>query len=351
MDEAPSTEALHETTASASDDRRPPSAALARRRQQHPAIFDATLKEIFLGEKVQLGEPIASAGLHTVVYSGYYAGQDVAIKILTLAADTMRDAISTYGSFKVESEKAMVLSQRHDCILQVLEYGDAEVPEHMPAELKSFFPLDLVPFMIMERARYGSLDTVVRNLRRFPSFDRMSLLAALCQATEGIKEAHEHGIAHRDIKPQNILIFGPRNGKITDFGIARWRRRYRDHDIAELTPKYCSPEQAFYALTKQAEKEIGISGDIYSWAMMVYELVTGRHPFAWVLKQGMEPKVGQRAILQAIAANDRRGFLPIGDITFDSLMTMCTKPLKLRITDIALANRILRQFVERQSRQ
>ena len=67
-----------------------------------------------------------------------------------------------------------------------------------------------------------------------------------------------------------------------------------------------------------------------------------------MLKRGQDPRQGQRAILQAIAANDRRGFLPIGDITFDSLMTMCTKPLKLRVTDIALANRILRQFVERQ---
>lgn len=319
-------------------------------RRQHQAIFDATLKEIFLSEQVQLGEPIAEASLHTVVYNGHYDNRNVAVKILTLASETLRDGISTYGSFKVECEKAMVLSHSHPSILRILEYGDAALPEQMPEELKAFFPLDLVPFMIMEKARYGSLDHAIKHMRRYPGFSRISLLHALCEATDGIRAAHEHGVAHRDIKPQNILIFGPRSGRITDFGIARWRRRYVDHDIAELTPMYCSPEQAFYALTKRSERDIGIGGDIYSWATMVYELVTGRHPFNWAIRKGMTTRASQRAILQAIAANDRRGFVPIGDITFDSLLTMCTRPLSQRIDDIRAANRILRQFVERQER-
>lgn len=346
MSKADETDDLEATTVAAKG-ARPSGPHALQLRLQHQAIFDATLKEIFLAEQVQLGEPIAQTGIHSAVYSGYYGGDEVAVKILILASETLRDGIGTYGSFKVECEKAMVLSRYHESILRILEYGDAMVPEQMPSELKSFFPLDVVPFMIMEKAQFGSLDRVVREQRGRPGFGLLDLLAGVADATDGIKAAHQHHVAHRDIKPQNILIHGPRRGKITDFGIARWRRRYRDQDIVELTPKYCSPEQAFFALTKRSGRDIGISGDIYSWAIMVYELVTGWHPFHWAMKRNLGHKMSQRAILQAIAANDRRGFRPTGDITFDALMTECTRPFKLRIEDIAKANAILRQFTHR----
>ena len=80
---------------------------------------------------------------------------------------------------------------------------------------------------------------------------------------------------------------------------------------------------------------------------MVYEVVTGNHPFAWAIKGIKDPMVSQRTLLKAIAANDRRGFLPTGDITFDSLIFNCTCDLKHRVGDIALANKVLRQFTQR----
>lgn len=319
------------------------------RRRQHQALFDVTLKEIFLAQQVQLREPIAEASKHTVVYGGLYEGEEVAVKILTLSCEDMRDAISTYGAFKVECEKTMVLSRRSTSILQVHEYGDAELLGDTPPELSEFFPLNMVPFMITERAPYGSLDKVLLRLRKLPGFSRIGLCEALAQATDGIHEAHLHSVAHRDIKPQNTLIFGPRQGKISDFGIARWRSRLQSSDIAELTPKYSSPEQAFHALTGKRENMVGQAGDIYSWAIMVYELVTGRHPFDWALDARLDGRESQRALLRAIAANDRRGFRPTGDITFDSLMEHCTRDFKQRISDISKANALLRQFIARHS--
>ena len=167
-------------------------------------------------------------------------------------------------------------------------------------------------------------------------------------ATDGIKEAHEHQVAHRDIKPQNILVFGPDEAKIADFGIARWRSRLQRQEAVMLTPRYCSPEQAFYALTGQREEMVGLRGDIYSWAVMIYELVTGRHPYDWVVKAGeRENAETQRAMLKAVAANDRRGFIPTGDITFDGLIDRCTCEPRGRISDIAAANRVLRALVQR----
>jgi serine/threonine protein kinase len=318
-----------------------------QRRDAHRAAFDATLKEVFLKQQVRLAEPIGELSKETVVYGGTYQGEEVAVKIFTFASPDIADVASSYGAFKVECEKTMILSRRSRAIVQVFEYGDAEFPDDMPQELKQFFPLGLVPFMITERAPYGSLDRVAKQWRNLPGFERVSLMEAVAAATDGIKEAHEHQVAHRDIKPQNILIFGPREGKIADFGVARWRSRIDHFNKVMLTPRYCSPEQALHALSGRHEGLVGIAADIYSWAIMVYELVTGKHPFEWALKGKKDPHKAQRAVLKAIATNDRRGFVPTGDITFDSLMDRCTCELKYRIRDIATANRVLRELVRR----
>lgn len=324
----------------------PPTERL-KRRSQHAAAFEAALKECFLTHGIQLTEPLAPAGKETVVYGGVYHGDSVAVKIFVPAVDEIEDALSAFGAFKVECEKTMILSRRSPQVLQVLEYGDAELPAALHQELADLFPLRILPFMITERARFGSLDKVMR--RPLPGLDRWSLLEALCAATEGIHEAHLHQVVHRDIKPQNILIFAPGQGKIADFGIARWRTRRVSRDSVLLTPKYASPEQAFYALTGEHEQLVEVRGDIYSWAIMVYELVTGRHPFAWAIRAaaGADLRTQQRQLLKAIAANDRRGFVATGDITFDALIDTCTTDLRRRIGDISLANRVLRQCVAR----
>ncbi len=325
----------------------PATSDLLRRRNLHQAAFEATLKELFLSQQIQLVEPIAKASKETVVYGGFYHGEEVAVKIFVPMVEELEDAVSAFGAFKVECEKTMILSRRSNAILQVIEYGDAEVPADLPQELREFFPVHILPFMITERARFGSLDRVFKGRSHLPGFDRVSLLEALCRATDGIKEAHDHQVAHRDIKPQNILIFAPGQGKIADFGIARWRSRRSSKEAVLLTPKYSSPEQAFYALTGERETLVDMRGDIYSWAIMVYEVVTGSHPFAWAIRGIKDPMVSQRTLLKAIAVNDRRGFQTTGDITFDSLIYNCTCDLKHRVADIALANKVLRQFTQR----
>ena len=325
----------------------PTTSEILEKRLIHGPAFEATLKEVFLTQAIRLTEPLAKPSKETVVYGGLYHGEEVAVKIFIPAVADFSDAIAAFGAFKVECEKTMILSRRSKAILQVIEYGDAELPEDMPEELAEFFPVRILPFMVTERARFGSLDKVLRNRRAMPGFDRIALLEALAEATEGIKEAHDHYVAHRDIKPQNILIFGPGQGKIADFGIARWRSRRSKGEAVMLTPKYASPEQAFWALTGEKESLVDTRGDVYSWAMMVYEVVTGKHPFAWTVQPGKDAQVNQRSLLKAIAANDRRGFQTTGDITFDSLIYNCTCDLKHRVADISLSNRVLRQYIAR----
>ncbi len=97
------------------------------------------------------------------------------------------------------------------------------------------------------------------------------------QILAGLKEAHDNGVTHRDIKPQNMLIDRGGKLKITDFGIAK-----AISESMELTqtgafmgsPKYMSPEQI------QGIKDLDHRSDIYSAGIVIYEMVTGSLPYS-----------------------------------------------------------------------
>ncbi len=94
------------------------------------------------------------------------------------------------------------------------------------------------------------------------------------QVCEGLAEAHRIGVIHRDLKPSNIMIDKEGNTHIMDFGIAR---SIETKDITRTearigTPKYMSPEQ-------MGGRELDQRSDIYSFGVILYEMVTGQVPF------------------------------------------------------------------------
>jgi serine/threonine-protein kinase len=109
------------------------------------------------------------------------------------------------------------------------------------------------------------------------------------QVLEGARFAHRHGVVHRDLKPQNVIVDGEGKATVTDFGIAR-------AGVSEITqagsvmgtPHYLSPEQA------QGFDVTAVS-DLYSVGVMLYEALTGRVPFeadsavAVAMKQVSQP--------------------------------------------------------------
>lgn len=95
------------------------------------------------------------------------------------------------------------------------------------------------------------------------------------QILRALQHAHDKGIVHRDIKPQNIMLLSDGTIKVTDFGIARFSRndvRTGLGDKAIGSVHYISPEQARGALTDE-------KSDIYSVGVMLYEMLTGKLPF------------------------------------------------------------------------
>ena len=101
------------------------------------------------------------------------------------------------------------------------------------------------------------------------------VLEIVIQVAQGLAYAHEHGIVHRDVKPSNIMVLGDGHVKITDFGIARMSSASVRTQTGMVlgSPKYMSPEQVMGKLTDQRS-------DIFSLGIMLYEMLTGRPPFA-----------------------------------------------------------------------
>lgn len=204
-----------------------------------------------LDGRYEIQEVIGVGGM-AVVYKAYDNIDDrtVAVKILKeeyLANEEFR------RRFKNESKAIAVLS--HPNIVKVfnVSYGDRLqyiVMEHVEGiTLKEY---------IEQQGKLGIKETVHFT---------MQILRAL-------QHAHDKGIVHRDIKPQNILLLSNGNIKVTDFGIARFS--YSDTktmtDSAIGSVHYISPEQARGDTTDAR-------ADIYSVGVVMYEMLTGQLPF------------------------------------------------------------------------
>ncbi len=127
------------------------------------------------------------------------------------------------------------------------------------------------PYMVMEFIEG------VEDLKKYCRAENLlpveRALEIFVQCAEALAHAHEHGIIHRDIKPANIMLNRKGEAKICDFGIAQRTASDQTQLVGWFgSPLYMSPEQA-------RDEPLTFSSDIFSFGVVMYELLTGRQPF------------------------------------------------------------------------
>ncbi len=243
---------------------------LARHTAADLSGHDAEPVEDLAGKTVGAGkyqiERLLGEGAFGRVYLARHRELRRSVAVKVLHASFQRDpeyAVRFYG----EALAASKLD--HVNITRVLDYGQ---------EANGLL------YLVME---YLAGDTLAQQLANAGPFPLERLAGVMMQVCAGLLRAHEAGIIHRDVKPENILIVPERDDdgnpievvKICDFGIAQARALDAEGPEADATqnriagtPYYMSPEQC-------RGENLDARSDVYACGIIMYELATGRTPF------------------------------------------------------------------------
>ena len=227
-------------------------------RADSPDLVGATLSGRYLvTRKVgQGGMGIVYEATHTVI------GRRIAVKVL-LEKYARREQIVQ----RLVKEARLASSIGNEHIIDMMDSGQTE---------------DGRTFVVMEFLEGESLAECLAREHRLPE---QRILRLIAQAASALAAAHAKGVVHRDIKPENLFILRRKDQdfiKVVDFGISKSLRTEDEEESTRLTqtgmvlgtPLYMSPEQA------RGDDELDHRVDIYALGVIMYEISTGRVPFA-----------------------------------------------------------------------
>src|SRR5262245_52737323 len=207
------------------------------------------------------------------VWSGVHAAQNVPVAVKVMIGERAREA-SFRAAFR--NEVQAVASLDHPGIVMVFDHGEIS-PE--AEEISRGLLAAGSPALAMELADGGTLGSLSaagvtwRELRQ-----------ALLDLLDALAHAHARGMVHRDLKPNNILVFrnggGPPRLKLADFGLAQAVELQMRDDSTEVicgTPSYMSPEQL-----QGHWRDYGAWTDLYGLGCLAWTLAAGKPPFGGV---------------------------------------------------------------------
>jgi serine/threonine-protein kinase len=214
-----------------------------------------------IADRYKLVRPLGRGGMGVVwVAHSLVLGVDVALKLIHsgLAGST--------GATRMAREAHAAARLGHPAMVRVFDFGWTSRAD---------------PFLVMELVQGESMGSILRRELRLPAIQAVQMLLPLA---DGLRSAHDKGIVHRDIKPDNILVardeFGRQQPKLLDFGIAKvdQPQNAEDHKLTQEgialgSPDYMSPEQAL------GRDDIDHRTDVWALCVVLYESITGQMPW------------------------------------------------------------------------
>ena len=205
-----------------------------------------------LDRKYRILEEIGSGGMaHVFRAVNMTNRKTVAIKMLK---PEYKDDTEFLRRFSREAKTVMRLN--HENIVRAYDVGEYEG----------------LPYIVMEYVEGRTLKELIDRNGPLPV---RTAIGITCQILDALSQAHEYGIIHRDVKPQNVIVTDRGKAKLTDFGIAREANASTSTFSGKKvlgSVHYISPEQAKNAIATE-------ESDLYSVGVTLYEMLTGTVPF------------------------------------------------------------------------
>jgi eukaryotic-like serine/threonine-protein kinase len=206
-----------------------------------------------IGGRYEIEELVATGGMSSV-----YRARDTVLERL-VALKVLHEHFSSDPEYveRFRREARAIAQLNHPNIVTVIDRGEFEGRQ----------------FIVFEHVTGDTLKDIVERERQLPVQQTLGLTH---QVARGLSFAHEHGVVHRDVKPQNVLLDESGTAKVTDFGIAR--SLDPGDELTETgallgTSDYIAPEQA-------SGGRVDERSDQYSLGVLLYELLAGEVPYS-----------------------------------------------------------------------
>ncbi|HEX9296599.1 MAG TPA: serine/threonine-protein kinase [Polyangiaceae bacterium] len=213
-----------------------------------------------IGGRYEVRSILAEGGMGVVCEAMHLElGVSVAVKFIRC---DLADNPEIVQRFLNEARTAAALRSEH--VARVYDAGRLETGE---------------PYLVMEHLDGIGLDALLKEQGALEASQAVDLVL---QACEGLAEAHALGLVHRDIKPANLFVTRRTDGrpfvKVLDFGVSKrlvdgHKKGLTDPSVSVGSPWYMSPEQMRNAAS------VNQRTDIWSLGILLFELLTGSHPF------------------------------------------------------------------------
>jgi predicted Ser/Thr protein kinase len=268
--------------------------------------------------QLEIIELIGQGGMG-IVYKARQPRLDRLVALKILPVDVPRD-----GAFaeRFAREARALARLSHPSIVAVYDFGE----------------VDGMYYLLMEYVDGANLRQLERSGLLSPR-EALKIVPAICDA---LQYAHDQGIVHRDVKPENVLIDPQGRVKIADFGLAKiLGRPTPDRGITQAqqvmgTPNYMAPEQIEHPL------EVDHRADIYSLGVVLYEMLTGELPIGRFELPSHRVQVDVRfdqVVLRALEKERERRYQKASEVKTDveSIATTALPPTSATAPDPTVA--------------